>query len=101
MKYGLTDVEIDFLQINLINPLKKNKARVFLFGSRATNKHQRFSDIDLLFIPDQNSPIPGHVTHLLLSKIEESRFPYKIDLVNYYELAASYKENIEKEKIEL
>ena len=101
MKHGLTDAEFFFLQSKLIQPLKEKKAKIFLFGSRATGHYQKFSDIDILYIPDADTPLYKHFIFSLLSEIEESNFPYKIDLVNIHELALSYKEKIEQEKIEL
>ncbi len=101
MIYGLTDVEFKFLQEKLIQPLKDKKAQVFLFGSRATGKHQKYSDIDLLFVPAVDGAIPSHFIHSLLSEIEDSHFSYKIDLVDQNELASSYRANVEKEKIQL
>ena len=43
MKYGLSDSEYAFLQEHLIAPLKARGARVFVFGSRVTGKHKKFS----------------------------------------------------------
>jgi len=86
MIHGLTEKENVFLLDNLSNPLKEKGAEVYLFGSRATGTHKKFSDIDILYVPDSNNSIPMHVVYLLLSKIEESDFSYKIDLVNASEL---------------
>ncbi len=101
MIQGLTDAEFKFLQKKLIQPLKEKKALVFLFGSRATGKYQRFSDIDLLFVPAIDGSTPMHFIHSLLSEIEDSHFPYKVDLVNQNELASSYRASVAKEKIQL
>ena len=98
---GLTETENKFLHQTLIEPLKQKKAQVFLFGSRATGKYKKFSDLDILYIPSPAEPIPSHLIHSILSEIEESRFFYKIDLVNYNELASSYKINVDREKIRL
>ncbi len=99
MSYGLISEEYNFLLNLLINPLKQFGAQLFIFGSRATGKYQKFSDIDILYIPNIKSPITGHFIFNLISEMEESRFPYKVDLVNYNELASSYKVQVDKEKI--
>lgn len=101
MKYGLTDLEFKFLKVNLISPMKKQGARVFLFGSRANGNFKKFSDIDLFYIPQLNKPIASHFIYSLLSEIEDSDFPYKIDFVLYDDLAESYKPEIDSQKIEL
>lgn len=101
MIYGLNSTEIQFLEEKLIFPLKQNGAKVFVFGSRANGKFQKFSDIDLLYEEDPSRPIPAHLIYFLLNVIEESQFPYKIDLVNSKELANSYKDSVDCDKIEI
>ena len=58
-------------------------SEVFLFGSRAKNTNQEFSDVDIAI----KCPNLDFAT---LAKIrfdlEESNLPYKIDLVNYDDL---------------
>lgn len=100
MKFGLSPSEFDFLQAHLIQPLKDCGARVFIFGSRATGKYQQFSDIDILFV-DSASVIQDSFLNELKNKIEESSFPYKLDLVNNSQLASSYRAQVESQKIEL
>ena len=79
MKFGLSESEYIFLFEKLINPVKKLGAKVFIFGSRARGTEQKFSDIDLCY-QDLNN-IPSAKLYELLMDIEESNFPYKIDLV--------------------
>lgn len=100
MIYGLSESEFQFLQEKLIQPLKQQGAKVFLFGSRANGKFKKFSDIDILF-DDSVKKIPTFEIYRLLSEIEESSFPYKIDLVANNDLAQSYRTNVEQEKIAL
>lgn len=101
MKYGLLDSEFLFLTKYLIEPLKSQGADVFLFGSRATGKYKKFSDIDLLYVINPPHKISNSQIYSLLSFMEDSTFPYKIDLVNDYELARSYRESVERDKIKL
>ncbi|WP_374078240.1 nucleotidyltransferase family protein [Bdellovibrio bacteriovorus] len=100
MKYGLSDSEYSFLVEHLITPLKERGAQVFLFGSRATGKYKKFSDIDILY-KNPTVAIPNSEIYRLLIHLEESTFPYKIDLVCDNELAASYRDSVEISKIEL
>lgn len=101
MKFGLSDSELEFLQKNLIHPLKAQKARVFIFGSRATQSNHKFSDIDVLFIEDELQPIDPAVISNLLIFFEDSYFPYKIDLVNDKNLVPSYRQNVEASMVEV
>ena len=101
MKYGLTESELQLLDAIVIAPLKKKNAEIFLFGSRARSQHKKFSDVDLVYISCSEQAIPNHMIYQITSELEESDFPYKLDLVKYEELATSYKKNIELEKIKL
>ncbi|MEN0059143.1 MAG: nucleotidyltransferase domain-containing protein [Bdellovibrio sp.] len=100
MKFGLKDSDFDFLEKNLILPLKDRGFKVYIFGSRATGKNHPFSDVDIL--------IEGEISAESSSKIgaikeffEESNFPYKIDLVNERHLAESYRPGVMRERIEI
>ena len=101
MKYGLTDSEFQFLNEKVIKPLKQVQAKVYLFGSRANGKFKKFSDIDILYVPQSSQPIPLGVISQIILTLEESDFAYKIDLVSSAELAHSYRASVDKEKIEL
>ncbi|NCN40842.1 nucleotidyltransferase domain-containing protein [bacterium] len=101
MTFGLSETEYDYLKKNLIERLKKCQAKVFIFGSRATNKHHKFSDIDVLFVQDPKNPIPSSLTSEILTEFEDSHFPYKIDLVDGSTLAKSYRANIEATRVEV
>jgi len=101
MKYGLTDAEWTLLQKLVIEPLQHIGCRVWIFGSRARGNHQAFSDIDLLFeLPSGKNLPPGFLSDIHES-IEESRLSYKVDLVKLSDLAASYRPNVDREKIPL
>ncbi len=101
MKYGLTEQEIQVLNKKIIQPLKKYKAQVYLFGSRANGKFKKFSDIDILYVSKESCPVPASVISQIIIDIEDSEFAYKVDLVSSKELAKSYEENVNREKIEL
>lgn len=101
MKFGLSSSEYEFLDKNLIQPLKKAKARVFIFGSRAQQKHHKFSDIDILFIEENSSPVDASLLSNILIFFEDSNFPYKIDLVNNKNLASNYRSNVESTRVEV
>ena len=100
---GLTESENAFLEQKLIFPLKSKGYQVFLFGSRANGKYKKFSDIDLLYVEPAgvDKIIPQHEIFKLLSYLEESTFIYKVDLVKKSEIAKSYLDKIEVEKIEI
>ena len=58
-------------------------AEVFLFGSRAKNTNQEFSDIDIAI---KCSNLDFATLAKIRFDLEESNLPYKIDLVDYDDL---------------
>ena len=58
-------------------------AEVFLFGSRAKNTNQEFSDIDIAI---KCSNLDFTTLAKIRFDLEESNLPYKIDLVDYEDL---------------
>lgn len=97
MKFGLSFFELEQLERMVLAPLKAAGARLFLFGSRARGDHSRFSDVDIL--------VEGNALDATLARvredIEESRFPYKVDLVKADRLAASYVSGVAKDRVPL
>jgi uncharacterized protein len=91
MKYGLTEHQLNILYQFVILPLKANKASVWIFGSRARGDHQPFSDVDIMYEIDKANELPLGFTAKLKEDIEESRFPFKVDIVNLADIADSYK----------
>jgi predicted nucleotidyltransferase len=67
--------------------------RVWAFGSRATGKRvKRFSDLDLAI---EGEPIPLKEAALLDEALDESRLPFKIDLVELSAIAPEFRARIE------
>jgi predicted nucleotidyltransferase len=59
--------------------LKKYPYTFYLFGSRARGDHKKYSDLDICFFED----IPWAVRSDIKEDFEESRLPYKVDLVDW------------------
>ncbi|MCL4434930.1 MAG: nucleotidyltransferase domain-containing protein [Actinobacteria bacterium] len=51
-----------------------------IFGSRASGRAQRFSDIDLGFIGSKE--LPGNVQAKLWAALDDSDIPYVVDIVD-------------------
>lgn len=101
MKFGVDDNSWDILRKLVLDPLKSYGSRVYLFGSRARGTYRKFSDVDLLIEANITNPVTLHQLYEIRSAIEDSRFPYKVDLVDSTELAESYRDQVHSEKIEL
>lgn len=99
MKLGLSDSQFKILEDNLITPLKRCGAKVYAFGSRARGKHHAFSDIDILYVEDPNQPISSSKISLIKEALEESDLTIKVDLVSAKNLAVSFRDSVDKEKI--
>jgi predicted nucleotidyltransferase len=94
--FGLESKHLEILQKLVFIPLKKKMGcKVWVFGSRARGDHQKFSDLDLL--------IEGNVDPKILSKVredlDESSLPIKVDIVLNSELAESYRNSVEKDRV--
>lgn len=101
MKFGLSDSDFQLLDNLVIKPLKAQSAKVYVFGSRARGKHHPFSDIDILYKFENTKTVSNVIISKIIEDIEESSFPIKVDLVNDTELAASYRQNFEQDKVEV
>jgi predicted nucleotidyltransferase len=97
-KFGLTDREFSILQDIVILPLQKAGAKVWVFGSRARLDHKQNSDIDLLY-EFKGGKAPSGVLFDIKTNLDESRFPYILDLVSADEVADSYRDDIFNERL--
>lgn len=99
MKFGLSSDQYMFIKETVVSPLSKENAKVWCFGSRARGDFREFSDLDLLVeCQSYNKDI-----NLKISNIEEllinSNFPFKVDLVLSKNLAKSYADKVNSEKV--
>ena len=94
MKYGMTSEQFQLLDTLVIQPLKRQGAEVFIFGSRLAGNHHSHSDVDILFRISEFG-IPGEFKLSAIKEaIEESRFPFAVDLVAENDLATGYRQQI-------
>jgi uncharacterized protein len=71
--------------------------KVWLFGSRATGKQGRGSDIDLAL--DNGTKITWSTITRMLMDIDETTIPMKVDLVDLHNVTDDFKEQVLKEGI--
>jgi predicted nucleotidyltransferase len=101
MKFGLDNKQFTIFYNLVVAPLKSYGAKVYVFGSRATGKNHPFSDIDILFEENPNQKIPQSAITKISMDAEESDLVVKVDLVKSSELAKSFSERVNAEKIEI
>lgn len=69
----------------------------YAFGSRATFKAKKFSDLDLCY----KESIPDAVVAKIEEQFEESDLPFKVDLINWNQCSAEFQNMIKKDLIAL
>ena len=77
--------------------LKTEDVKIFLFGSRARQDHNLFSDVDIGVFPGDESARRKII--FLKERIEESNIPYKVEFVNLKEVSYDFKNEILKDAI--
>lgn len=98
MKFGLSNDEWRILHSLVVQPLIEAGATVWIFGSRARGDHKKFSDVDILFdLTPQNPSLLGRIRE----SAEDSKLPYKVDIVPLSEMAESYLAGVIKDRIQL
>ena len=79
---------LDQLKGIVLTQLKDEPVRILLFGSRARGDERAGSDVDIGLIPRRTlNPLK---VSILKEKIEESRVPYKVDIVNLSEVSKEF-----------
>jgi len=70
---------------------------VWAFGSRVSGRARRGSDLDLVLVGPE--PVPIERLGALLAALEESSLPFFVDVLDWRGIPASFRENIDKERI--
>lgn len=96
MKFGLTAPQLDFIYKTVVRPLQALDARVFCYGSRARGDFKKFSDLDLMVESKNPQSIDLNPIQEIL---QNSSFPYKVDLVHISDFAQNYRAGYEAEKV--
>ncbi len=73
----------------ILDQIDKKNITVFLFGSRATGKGKRDSDLDIGLW--SNNKIESTIMRKIRSAIEESIVPYHVDVVDFTTVEEKFK----------
>jgi len=79
---------IDIVKQIVLKHVPKNEFAVFLFGSRAVGNANSLSDIDVGIMGTK--PLPTLIMADLDSDLEESIVPFKIDLIDFYQVDKAF-----------
>lgn len=89
-------IQIDERHYKLIDDiLKPYNLEVFVFGSRATGKAKKFSDLDLV----TTSNLDKKNCRKIINQFEESNLPFKVDFLLWSELEPTFQENIKTDLV--
>lgn len=94
------DIEPDHLHI-VMDILRDHVPRhqVWAFGSRATGKAKRYSDLDLAIITDE--PLPPASQAALADAFSESDLPWRVDVVDWSTTSDAFRKIIARDKVVL
>ena len=81
---------IDIVKQIVLKHVPKNEFAVFLFGSRAASNSNSLSDIDVGIMGTK--PLPTLIMADLDSDLEESIVPFKIDLIDFYQVDKAFRD---------
>ncbi len=98
-----SDAELDRWALDEARRLATDAVRdtgiaVYLFGSRARGAARRFADIDIALAAGDR-PVPRDLLALLREQFEESRIPYRVDLVDLYHADPSLRDEVAREGV--
>ena len=79
----------------VLDELKSQNVKIFMFGSRARGDNYIGSDVDIGLIPKDK--IDSNKVSLLKEKIENSNIPYKVQIVNFKEVSERFKNEAMKD----
>ncbi len=79
----------------VINDLKNENIKIFLFGSRARKTNYSYSDVDIGIIP--YGQFDEKKITLIKEKLENSNIPYKIEIVNFNHVSEDFKQEATKD----
>ena len=79
--------------------LPEDDYRIFVYGSRAAGNAQKWSDIDIGIRGEKEVPV--RKLALIAEELEQSKIPYKVDVVDFSKTSAEFKKLALKEIIKL
>jgi predicted nucleotidyltransferase len=80
---------IDIVKQIVLKHVPTDAFAIFLFGSRAVRNAKPLSDIDIGILGTE--PLPMIVKAQLDADLEESIVPFKIDLIDFYQVDKDFK----------
>jgi len=87
------------LVLDILRATLPAEATVWVFGSRATGRARRYSDLDLAI--DAGRRLTFEETAILAESFSDSDLPYKVDMVDWHRADNHFKRLIAAERLPL
>jgi len=94
MQYNYLDITKNIVLQHIAN----NNFKVFLFGSRACGNEKKMSDIDIGILGNEKFPL--QLKFEIQEAIEESIVPFKVDIIDFFNVDGNFKEEALKKIVE-
>jgi type I restriction enzyme S subunit len=85
--------------LDLLAEYLPQRVEVWVFGSRATGRARRYSDLDLAI--DAGRRLTSDEAAALREAFEESDLPYRVDIVDWHAIDERFRRVIEAERVAL
>lgn len=93
--FGLSPQQYEFILKTVALPVRAHGAELYCYGSRARGDHRAFSDLDLMIEGDQK--LRSEIG-LISETLQNSSFPFKVDLVLFSDFSEAYRDSYEADK---
>jgi type I restriction enzyme S subunit len=87
------------LVLNILRARLPTSTKAWVFGSRATGRARRYSDLDLAI--DAGRPITLDEIAALAEAFSDSDLPYRVDLVDWHDIDDRWRRTIRAERMAL
>jgi predicted nucleotidyltransferase len=81
---------LDITKNIVLQHIANNNFKVFLFGSRACGNEKKMSDIDIGILGNEKFPL--QLKFKIQEAIEESIVPFKVDIIDFFNVDGNFKE---------
>ncbi len=89
------DIYLEQIRKVVLKQLKGYRFQLYLFGSQATKRAGRASDIDVGILPI--APLPRGLLSEIREELEESHIPYPVDLVDLSRTSPEFLQHVREE----
>jgi predicted nucleotidyltransferase len=87
------------LVLDILRAHLPRSTKAWVFGSRATGRARRYSDLDLAI--DAGRPLTLDEIAILTEAFSESDLPYRVDLIDWREIGDGWRRVIATERVAL